>query len=186
MDERNVAEEIKDCSLDDLELIEETQKDLYTEEEMKIISERLAELREEERREKAARKAAADAWISEHLPKEIKCPKCEGPNPFSNDHCEFCGYKLDKSEYYSMEYYENLRASHALDDNQAAENVPMDSDKSYGFQYFASFLVPLVGFILGAILMGKDDAGDRSAGKACVMLGVISMVLSFFVCLAIL
>ena len=62
--------EIEEYSVDELELIYETQKDLYTGEEMNLIKKQL-ELYEQKEKEK----------IEKMLPKEIKCSKCEGPIP---------------------------------------------------------------------------------------------------------
>lgn len=52
---------------------------------------------------------------------------------------------------------------------------------SYGFQYFASFIVPLVGFILGAILLSKDDEEQKQVGKECIVLGVFSCTIAVIV-----
>ena len=49
--------------------------------------------------------------------------------------------------------------------------------KSYTFQYVIGFLIPLVGFILGAILLSKDDEEEKSAGKTVIILGIISIVI---------
>ena len=52
------------------------------------------------------------------------------------------------------------------------------NQEKYVFHYFISFLVPLVGYILGAILLSKDDSSKRIvAGKTCLVLSVISTVL---------
>lgn len=70
--------EIEEYSVEELELIYETQKDLYTDEEMILIKKQI-ELYEQKEKEK----------IEKLLPKEIKCSKCEGPNAFENDECVF-------------------------------------------------------------------------------------------------
>ena len=77
------------------------------------------------------------------LPNEIECPKCFGPNSFSNDNCSFCGAKLNKEKYYNLEYY-----------NKDKEN---EEKTSYSFQYIISYIIPLVGLILGAILLSKEE-----------------------------
>lgn len=46
----------------------------------------------------------------------------------------------------------------------------------YTFQYICSLLVPLVGFILGSILLSKDDDEQKQVGKDCVVLGIFSCV----------
>ena len=45
------------------------------------------------------------------------------------------------------------------------------------FRYVISFLIPLVGYILGAILLSKDNAADKSVGKNCIILGIVSAII---------
>ena len=163
MDTQKLLDEIKSCSLDELKLIYETQKDLYTDEEMAVIQKKIKEI-------EAAEKAAQDVWIAENLPKEIPCPKCDGPNPFENDKCCFCGHTLDKRKYYDPNFYLNN------ENEEDEESAITESGQSYTFQFVISFLIPLVGFILGAILLGKDDPDEKSAGKACIIIALITAV----------
>ena len=153
MDKNKLLDEIKDNSLDELETIYETQKDLYSEEEMKVIKERIEQYKKEK--------------LNKLLPKEIECSKCFGMNPFKNDECTFCGAKLNKEKYYSLDYY----------DNKSNERNDLEESESYLFQYIISFLIPLVGFILGAIMMGKDDSEKVDVGKKCVITGIVSIVI---------
>lgn len=113
------------------------------------------------------RKEKQEVLLS-NLPKEIICKKCDGPNPFENDICQFCGYVFDKSKYYDLEYYDELDQ----DDSQ------VDDKEGHAFQYIISFLIPLIGFILGAILLSKESEEERELGKACIILGIISIVIS--------
>lgn len=155
--------EIEKLTLDELELIFETQKDLYSQEEMDLICRRIADVKAEEKEKR-------DAWIAENLPKEIRCPKCDGPNPFSNDRCQFCGHKFDKSKYYDPAYYESGE-EHDSEDLQ-------EPGKSYTFHCVISFLIPLIGFILGAIMLGKGEEEEVSVGKVCIILSIVSIVIS--------
>ena len=164
MDIEKFNNEIKDYSLDELKLIYETQKDLYSEEEMKIINDRIKIIEKEE--------------IEKLLPKEINCPKCYGPNPFENDECMFCNYKFNKSKYYDLEYYENLE-----ENKKDGEELEKDS---YAFQYIISFLIPLVGFILGAILLSKEDDEKVAVGKHCIIIGIVSIVIYVITCILVL
>ena len=84
-------------------------------------------------------------------------------NPFSNDTCCFCNYKLDKSKYYVINYEQ--------------EEEEEEEGSSYTFQYVISFLIPLIGYILGAILLSKEDAEQRSVGKKCIILGICATLL---------
>ena len=108
----------KTYPLEELELIYETQKDLYSEE-MLIIEKRFKDL---------------------------------------------CSEENEKSEkYYTGEYNEN-------------------SDGNT-FEYVVSFLVQLVGYILGSILLSKDNEQEKSVGKACILWGIISPILLFLLCI---
>ena len=156
MDKEKFLEEIKDNSLEELELIYETQKDLYSEEEMIIIKSRISDFKKKE-----------EEKLKKLLPNEIECPKCFGPNPFENNECSFCSAKLNKEKYYNLEYYENDKA-----------NDEIEEKTSYAFQYIISFLIPLVGFILGAILLSKEEAEEKEVGKICIMTAIMSMVIS--------
>lgn len=156
MNKEELLEEIRPYSDDDLRLIIKTQRDLYSPDEMAIIDKEL-QRREEKRQQQ----------IFANLPKEIICPKCDGINPFEKDFCQFCGSKLDKRRYYKEDWEEEI------DNESSSEDVGRNS---YAFHYGVSFLIPLIGFIVGAIMLGKDSAEQRSVGKICIILGILSIV----------
>lgn len=166
IDKEKLLKEVENCSKADLELIESTQQDLYTPEEMEFIHSLIRKKEIEENR-------ARIEFIKEHIPKTLTCPKCSQENPFSNNRCAFCNYPLDKKKYFDMEYYEN---EEYLNETETDENTT-----SYTFQYVISFLIPLVGFILGAILLSKEYDEEKSVGKTCIILGIISVVISVIV-----
>ena len=112
-----------------------------------------------------------EAKIVSRLPQTINCEKCDGPNPFSNKVCDFCGHKLDKAKYYTDEYYER-----AVNRNEPDE-ISKDSE-SYTFHYIISFLIPLIGFIVGAVMLANDNAEKQSCGKSCIIIGILSMIVS--------
>ena len=157
--------EIENYSINDLELIASTQQNLYNEQELEIIKERIEKLKAE--------------YIQSRLPKEIICSKCDSPNPYSNDICDFCGVKLDKSKYEKMTFQFN-----ESDDESDTENDMDDDDdsQSFTFNYVISFLIPLVGIIVGAIMISSEDESRRSVGKICILLGIISMAIDSIVC----
>ena len=49
-----------------------------------------------------------------------------------------------------------------------------------------SFLIPLVGFILGAILLSKDNEEEKQVGKSCIILGIVAVVISTIIIVLIL
>ena len=55
------------------------------------------------------------------------------------------------------------------------------SDANYTFQYICSFIVPLVGFILGAILLTKDDEEQKQVGKECIIWGIFSCTIAVII-----
>lgn len=155
-------DEIKEYSADDLRLILNTQQELYTENELKLISEQI------KKREELDREAEQE-FIKQHLPDELTCPKCDGVNPFNNEVCCYCGFRFDKRKYYDIHYYNQEEHENELQQE--------DDGKSYVFQYIISFLIPLVGFILGAILLSKDDEEEKSVGKTLIIIGILSVVI---------
>ena len=45
------------------------------------------------------------------------------------------------------------------------------------YRYIFSFLIPFIGYILGAVLLSKDDETEKTVGKNCIILGIISAVI---------
>lgn len=153
---KDFIREIKDYSLDELKEIIETQEDLYTKEEMQTIKERYTYLK--------------DSFIKKNIPKEIECPKCDGYNNFEEEYCQFCGVKIEKDKYYNIEYYKEA---------QVSEPDVEASAKSYFFHYVISFIIPLLGLIIGGIMIADHDEERQSVGKLCIFIGVISVVVSY-------
>lgn len=162
------VDEIKNYTDDELELILTTQKELYSDEEWDQLQALKAE-RTRVKREKY------EEWVATRLPETIVCEKCDGPNPFANNVCEFCGSKLDKAKYYTDEYYSLLE-----EEKEGSEELPVPQTQgpSYTFHYVISFLIPFVGFIVGAVMLANDDAEKRSCGKACIITAIVSMIVN--------
>ena len=148
--------ELNTYSIEELELIISTQVDLYSAEEMVLLKQRLNTLTKE--------------YIKDHIPEEIICPKCDQLNPFQNDVCEYCGYTFDKAQYYDIDYYSSNNAVETEGKNEEAV--------SYTFQYVISLLIPLVGFIIGAIMLSDKNDERQLVGKKCIIAAVISIVFS--------
>lgn len=160
MDKETFIKELQQYSADDLRLIINTQQDLYSSEELKLIEEQLRNRVKQDKKDE-------EDFIQQHLPNEITCPKCDGINPFENEKCCFCGHIFDKRKFYKKEYY--------LKENSETAAEEETDNKSYTFHYVISFLIPLVGFILGAILLSKDDEEEKTVGKTLIILGIISI-----------
>ena len=120
--------------------------------------------------------------IRESFPAEINCQKCDGPNPFDNEVCMFCGSKLDKSEYEEMLLHldDCLEKSNEQESELGGQEVS-ENGNNHSFEHIISFLIPLVGFILGAILLSKEDVDEKEEGKTCIVLGICSMIVSMLV-----
>ena len=162
----NFFEEINDYTLEELEEIIEEQKELYTEEEFNQLKQRYEELSETQ-----STNIEYETEKTYLLPDEIHCEKCDAPSPSSNETCPFCGHKFDKSKYY-------IDVSDDDDDDDEEEEEDSVASNRFTFHYIASFFIPLVGFIIGAILLSSDDSEKQSVGKACIILGVISTLIS--------
>lgn len=162
MANKSFVDDLKQYSADDLRLILNTQQDLYSPDELKLIEKQLENRIIQDKKDE-------EEFIKKHLPDEITCPKCDGVNPFENEKCCYCGHIFDKSKYYNVNYY-------LQEESEAAAEEETDK-RSYAFQYVISFLIPLVGFILGAILLAKDDEEEKSAGKTVIILGIVSIAI---------
>ena len=62
---------------------------------------------------------------------------------------------------------------------EASDKKPEAFNNKYLFHYVISLIIPLVGFILGAIMLSKEDPEQRNCGKVCSILSILSV----FVCL---
>ena len=165
MDCAKLEEELAEYPSKELQYIHDTQQDLYSADELDYMR----DIVERRKREELERMKA-------FLPKEIECEKCGAPNEFERSTCKYCENELDKSAYY--EKAEFLAQGGDPDD---LEEEGSEELKSYAFQYIASFLIPIVGYIMGAILLTKDEEDQRSAEKACLIIAIISMVVSIIV-----
>ena len=117
-------------------------------------------------------KAEQQAKILARLPKTIPCPKCDGPNDFQNTNCVFCGFALNKQKYYKDSYHEQAEKDHT---------ATRDSN-SCTFHYVVSFLIPLIGYIVGAIMLASDKEERQSCGKACIITAIISSAICAILC----
>lgn len=171
VDVNKLDEELGDADSEQLQYIYDTQKDLYSAEELAYILKLKAKRIQEEEGEEKALHAKAE----EYLPKEINCPKCDGPNDFHDDVCRFCGAKLNKAEYYNRAHNMALGVD---DDEDSDERLDDEERRSFLAQYVISFLIPLVGWIMGGIFLTRKDPEEHDAGTICIILGIASGVLA--------
>ena len=54
---------------------------------------------------------------------------------------------------------------------------PSTNNQSFFLFYIASFLIPIAGFIIGAIFLVSGDKETKEAGQTCVGIGVASIIL---------
>lgn len=57
---------------------------------------------------------------------------------------------------------------------EESDKEPSNKDR-YIFQYILSFIVPFIAFILGTLLLTKDEKKDRLRGKICLLTGAFSI-----------
>ncbi len=104
------------------------------------------------------------------------CSKCGKSNPSEYVYCNQCGNQLQFGIWQSGS--EKLFLG------------PDDLSKRAKFLfYLVSFLVPIIGFVLGAIFYVRypDPRGRfREAGKMCLILAIISILLALIVSLILL
>ena len=91
------------------------------------------------------------------------CPNCGNQNPDDAKFCESCGTPLSTSVQ-----------------QQPFSGTPIKPGVSGGAKTglgILSFLIPLVGIILGIIYMNDSDPSKKAAGKTYLYLGIGGMVL---------
>lgn len=55
------------------------------------------------------------------------------------------------------------------------------------FQYVISYFIPLIAFILGAIMLTNENIDKRKIGKNCIIMGIVSMIINtIIICIVLL
>lgn len=169
MRERQIEQEVEQdwlsLSINDIELILVDQSELYSNDEISLLRDRLAALRAEEdarknlnvmdaldpsRREIKERLAVRGA--EERKQKQnsdvIKCPKCDGENPSSNQRCQYCSHILKVQ--------------------------PKDPDKTNNRSLrLIAFFIPIIGILIGLVYIGK---GKDELGKSLIIFAVAGAI----------
>jgi len=103
----------------------------------------------------------------------IECPHCYALNPISNEFCDFCKAKMDGTKYYENKEFDDKEENAIYED----EYDRKDETKNFIFQYIISFLIPLIGFIFGSIMMTKNEGESIKVGKRCIIIGILSIAI---------
>lgn len=90
--------------------------------------------------------------------------------------CYFCGEQLTKEPFHEEEQFDENIVDKRWDKEIFLDNCSKPTSRTS--QYIFSFLIPLIGFILGAILLSKEDKSERESGTNCILLGLLSLVVS--------
>lgn len=143
--------EIKELNIHEVYYILLNEKNLYTSKEIAMLEQRKKEL---------DIKYKEEEYIEEvkNRPLEFKCPKCDGINKSSNVKCEYCGYIFKREDYFNNE-----------DVSEKNSNI---------FLYIISFLLPIVGIILGIVYISKDN---EELGKKLILFSIIIFIVFFFI-----
>lgn len=94
------------------------------------------------------------------------CPRCG--KDYNGILCEKCGYTP-----YPEDEPQAFDQDEPLSERQTYQ--PANSNRS---RHVWSFLIPLVGIILGAILLSKPDQESREEGTACLLWAFVSWLIT--------
>ncbi len=115
-----------------------------------------------------------------------KCPKCGVENHQGASVCASCGGDMSASVRYcvscgrSIDFGANV-CPYCGHDFRAAPAAPAAASLSTGMKvllYLASIFVWIAGVIIGIVFMAKDDPEYKRVGKICLILGIVSILLS--------
>ncbi len=103
--------------------------------------------------------------------------------PYEQKHNHLPYESQRTSEYRAAPYIPSPEPAYTStpynENHQASYNQQMDSGLAV-LLYIISFLLPLAGFIIGAIYVSKDEEHFRHVGRTCLKLGLLSVAISFF------
>ena len=129
--------------------------------------------------------------------KKYVCPNCQ--SRCNNPYCNECDRTIPSNSFVEIEDLEQYRYCNYCGNKVIGNknNCPYcgeimfkgDKSKSYHYvsssspkvktyiiNYFLSLLIPIVGFIMGAIFLTHDD--ERGVGTVCIVLSIISMFIT--------
>lgn len=155
----DLLSKIRELSTDEIELILKDQKDLYTEEEFKLIHleyEKRFELfnfeYEKHKFDKIKRaKEELNKDVNINIPEEINCLKCDGIISSSDAVCKFCGYKNN------LEIIRQNLLKNILEKDNEIECIKKIKKPSHSLIIFSVilFIIGIISIIITSVL--KDD-----------------------------
>lgn len=116
----------------------------------------------------------------------VVCPKCGVDNLEGTRTCEMCGGVLVSGMRHcvscgrSIGWDANVCPYCGHDFRMASQSV-VRKTMSTGIKvllYLVSFLIPVAGIIIGIIFMTRPDPEEKQVGKICLILGILSILLS--------
>jgi len=118
----------------------------------------------------------------------VKCQHCGKENPETEAFCKFCGRELVQTGARKcvscgrpISWDVNVCPYCGKDyrvQPMAQQEQPQVSSGMKILLYIVSLLVPLVGFIIGAIYYSKGNKEYKDMGAICIVLGVFSFIIA--------
>ncbi len=144
--------ELMELTIPEIYYILNSEQETLTEAETKALEDRLAVL-EKEAEEEELRERFGER------PEEFNCPKCDALLSSENEECPYCHYTFKDEDYYNtMENPTHMGSA-------GSSNTGL---------YIVSFLIPIIGIVLGLIYIAKDD---DALGKSLLTFSIIISVI---------
>ena len=114
------------------------------------------------------------------------CQKCGIENPDGTSACRVCGNPVDAGVRHcvscgrSIDFNANV-CPYCGHDFQASVAPPRAEPISTGMRlvlYAVSILVWIAGIIIGIVFLARDDPEYKRVGKICLILGIVSILIS--------
>ena len=127
------------------------------------------------------------------------CRNCGKDQPDTVESCGLCGYptgvsKKTNSRPYAQELNQSSYTPQPVPGYSPTPYIPPPGpfaqvqEASYGQQtdsglafllYIISFMVPLAGFIIGAIYLSKEEEHERHIGRTCLIIALLTTFIVF-------
>lgn len=116
----------------------------------------------------------------------VRCQKCGSESPEGTKVCSACGSTLEVGVRYCVSCGRSVDLSanvcpYCGHDFRVALAAPARESLSTGMRvllYLVSVFVWIAGIIIGIVFMTKDDPEYKRVGKICLILGIVSILIS--------